>query len=230
MRRDIYLQEKQGGIRRNPLSHRLWLCLVGAVGALTLLMLVRPASPAIQGSAHDFSALHPDQQICILCHTPHNSDTSVIDAPLWNHDVTTKNYQVYNSPTMDATTGQPSGASRLCLSCHDGTVAVDSYGGQTGVIFLGGDVAVGADELTNDHPISFTYDDALAAQDAELFSPSSSPSGLGGTIAQDLLFNNQLECSSCHDVHNGPAAAAVNDHLVLITQAQSQLCLTCHNK
>jgi predicted CXXCH cytochrome family protein len=154
----------------------------------------------------------------------------VTDAPLWNHAVTNKTFQLYNSPTLDATPSQPAGASRLCLSCHDGTVAVDSYGGNSGSIFLGGDVAVGADELSNDHPISFAYDDALASQDGGLFAPSSTASGLGGTIAQDLLFNNQLECSSCHDVHNGASAAAVNDSLLVITQANSQICLTCHNK
>ncbi|NQU44278.1 cytochrome C [bacterium] len=184
----------------------------------------------IRGSAHDFSALTERQQICIFCHTPHDADISVASAPLWNHEVTVKQFQLYNSPTMDATVSQPTGASRLCLSCHDGTVAVDSYGGRPGVIFLGGDLGIGADELANDHPVSFVYNDALAAADRELFSPSSSPSGLGGTIQQDLLFGSQLECSSCHDVHNGPAATAVDEFLLVITQAQSQLCLTCHNK
>ena len=187
-------------------------------------------SATIQGSAHDFSALDPNQRLCIFCHTVHDADTSVTDAPLWNHAVTTKNYVIYNSPSLDATPGQPAGASRLCLSCHDGTIAVDSYGDDSGVIFLGGDLAIGADELNNDHPVSFVYDDALAVLDGELFSPSSSPSGLGNTIAHDLLLNDQLECSSCHDVHNGPAAAAVDDDLLVISRVQSQLCLTCHNK
>lgn len=214
------------------LTRKMILLVPGAllVLGIGLIMFTQTASATIKGSAHDFSALDPSQQLCIFCHTPHNADTTVTDAPLWNHAVTNRTYQLYNSPTMDATVSQPSGSSKLCLSCHDGTVAVDSYGGRAGIIFLGGDIAIGADELSNDHPISFTYDDALAARDGELFSPSSSPSGLGSTIAEDLLFNYQLECGSCHDVHNGPAAAAVNDSLLVITQAQSQLCLTCHDK
>ncbi|HOE96458.1 MAG TPA: cytochrome c3 family protein [Candidatus Sumerlaeota bacterium] len=220
------------GQRRRPAGRprRMITGLLLAAAIAVVLLSVQPAPATIRGSAHDFSGVDPEQQICIFCHTTHNADTTVTDAPLWNHDVTTKNYQVYNSPSLDATPGQPAGASRLCLSCHDGTIAVDSYGDRTGVIFLGGDAAIGADELTNDHPVSFTYDDSLAVQDGELFLPSSAPSGMGGTIAQDLLFNNQLECASCHDVHNGPAAAAVNDHLLTVTQVQSQLCLTCHNK
>jgi predicted CXXCH cytochrome family protein len=56
------------------------------------------------------------------------------------------------------------------------------------------------------------------------------PSGLGRTVAQDLLINDSLECSSCHDVHNGAAAMAVNEDLLYITPVQSQLCLTCHDK
>lgn len=224
------LVSDRAGKQRGTLYRGGIALAVAAVVVGGILMLSAPINAAIRGSAHDFSAFSPQQEICVFCHTTHNADTSVTDAPLWNHQVTTKNYQVYNSPTMDATTAQPSGASKLCLSCHDGTVAVDSYGGNAGSAFMGGDVAIGADELSNDHPVSFAYDDALATQDGELFSPSSAPSGLGGTIAQDLLFNNQLECSSCHDVHNGASAGAVNDSLLVITRANSQICLTCHNK
>jgi len=194
------------------------------------LLLANTGSARIQGSAHDLSVLDPDQRLCVFCHASHNTDTTIVDAPLWNHDTTTKNYQLYNSPTLDATVSQPQGASRLCLSCHDGTVAVDSYGGRTGTIFLGGDLAIGADELVNDHPVSFLYDDALATDDGELFMPTSTPSGLGGTIDEDLLFNGNLECSSCHDVHNGASAEAVNYSLLMISQVRSQLCLTCHDK
>jgi len=203
---------------------------VATVALVLSLALTRSSTATIQNSAHDFSSLDPNQQLCIFCHTTHGADTSVNDAPLWNHEVTQKQYTLYNSPTMDATTSQPQGVSRLCLSCHDGTVAVDSYGGQSGAIFLSGPVAIGADELNNDHPIAFIYDDVLAQTDGELHPPSSTDSGLGSTIANDLLFNGSLECGSCHDVHNGPAAAAVNDHLLMISRVQSQLCLTCHNK
>lgn len=209
---------------------RKWriLALIGSV--VMVAIIAQPVPAGIKGSAHDFSGLDDSQQICIFCHTAHNANTQVTDAPLWNHTVTSKVYRVYSSPTMDATVGQPSGASRLCLSCHDGTVAVDSYGGRSGVIKMGGPIAIGADDLANDHPVSFTFDAALATKDHGLFDPSSHPSGLGSTISKDMLIGSRVECSSCHDVHNGPAAAAVNDSLLMITQVQSQLCLTCHNK
>jgi len=214
---------------------KLFSASVAKSGALTLAVaalvgLPNLSSSGIEGSAHDFSALDSSQQICIFCHTAHNGDTTVQEAPLWNHAVTSKSYQVYNSPTMNASPGQPNGSSKLCLSCHDGTVAVDSYGGRTGSIFLAGSLAIGADELTNDHPVGFDYTDQLASDDGELFPPSSHDSSLGGKIREDMLFNNSLECASCHDVHNGGHAAAVDDSLLVITQTGSQLCLTCHNK
>ncbi len=80
--------------------------------------------------------------------------------------------------------------------------------------------------MSNDHPISFTYDAALATSDGELFDPSTISSGLGGTIAADMLFGNKLECASCHDVHN----AAGNPDLLVKANTASALCLTCHDK
>ena len=84
---------------------------------------------------------------------------------------------------------------------------------------------VGTD-LGNDRPVSFTSDTALATADGGRFDPSSQNSGLGGTIAADLLFAGQLECASCHDVHNGSGVAK----LLRKSNAGSALCLTCHDK
>jgi hypothetical protein len=105
--------------------------------------------------------------------------------------------------------GQPSGVSKLCLSCHDGTVAEDSFGGQVGTTFMSGSALVGTD-LSNDHPISFTYDDTLAGNDGGLYPPSTTNSGLGGTIAADMLFGGSMECGSCHDVHNADGNASTS--------------------
>lgn len=188
------------------------------------------SAQGIANSAHDFSGdgWNTSGEMCIVCHTPHNADTIVADAPLWNHEVTAvAAFTVYTGPgTLDATVGQPSGVSKLCLSCHDGTVAVDNFGGTTtGTITIGGGALVGTD-LSNDHPISLTYDAALATTDGGLFDPTAANSGLGGTITADLLFSNSLECGSCHDVHD----TAGNTMLLRVDNAGSALCMTCHNK
>ncbi len=182
----------------------------------------------IVGSAHDFSGetWNPSGEICIVCHTPHKADNSVTDAPLWNHEVTTATFTPYSSSTLDATVGQPDGVSKLCLSCHDGTVAIDNFGGKTnGTEFVQGDDLIGTD-LSNDHPVSFTYDAALATADGGLYDPTTTNSGLGGTIDEDMLISHKLECASCHDVHNGSGVG----NLLVKANGNSALCLTCHAK
>jgi predicted CXXCH cytochrome family protein len=186
-------------------------------------------SQHIAGSSHDFSTKtwNTSGEICIVCHTPHNANTSVSDAPLWNHTLSaTATYTMYTSSTLNSTAGQPDGSSKLCLSCHDGTVALENFGGvTTGTNLLTGTTVLGTN-LSNDHPISITYDAALATADGGLHNPSSALSGLGGTIAANMLTAGKMQCSSCHDVHN---SAGING-LLKKTNAGSALCLTCHNK
>lgn len=182
----------------------------------------------IVGSAHDFSndSWNTTSQICIVCHTTHNADVSVNDAPLWNHETTASSFTPYTSSTLDATAGQPDASSKLCLSCHDGTIAVDNFNGNTsGTSFLTGNSNVGTD-LNDDHPVSITYDASLASADGGLYNPTTTNSGLGGTISEDLLIGNQVQCASCHDVHNG---SGINKLLRKSNNA-SALCLTCHDK
>jgi predicted CXXCH cytochrome family protein len=204
--------------------------LTWGLGLLTVALVFVPIAGAdIAGSAHDFSAesWNTGGEICAPCHTPHNANTSETDAPLWDHAVTTATFTLYDSDTLDATVGQPSGISKLCLSCHDGTVALDSFGGSTGSTSLTGDASFGTD-LSNHHPVSLTYDATLVAADGELNAVTTTTS-LGGTIAEDLLFgsgSDQLECASCHDVHDRDE----NGMLLVIDNANSALCLTCHDK
>jgi predicted CXXCH cytochrome family protein len=203
---------------------------------LTMLMEIRH-------SHHDFSgAAWSNNEICVPCHTPHNADMNVMSAPLWNHEVTTASYTVYASSSLNAAPGQPSGVSRLCLSCHDGTVAFDNHGGATnGSRFTNfGNLST---ILSDDHPISFLYNSALAAVDGELRDPDTAPSGLGGTITDDLLENGSLECTSCHDVHisrntqgctgchntHGPVLTTKTLSL-RVSNDNSALCFTCHIK
>ncbi|MBN1349205.1 cytochrome c3 family protein [candidate division KSB1 bacterium] len=205
------------------LNFRLTLVL----GILLLLSSIA-MSQNIQGSAHDFSndSWNTSGQICIVCHTPHNADATVTNAPLWNHETTTATFTTYVSATMDATTGQPDASAKLCLSCHDGTIAVDNYGNQSGGShYMTGNALVGTN-LGNDHPISLTYNSSLASSDGGLHDPSTKNSGLGGTIAEDMLIGDKMQCASCHDVHNGSGVAK----LLRKSNAGSALCLTCHDK
>jgi len=193
-----------------------------------LLLFSQLSYSQITGSAHDFSGetWNTTGEICIVCHTPHNAMTGIADAPLWNHQLSTATFTLYSTGTLDATMGQPDGSSKLCLSCHDGTVALENFGGiTTGTTEITGDALIGTD-LSNDHPVSFTYNTALATADGELEDPSTGLSGLGGTIDDDMLISGKMQCSSCHDVHN---TAGIN-YMLLKSNSASALCLTCHLK
>ena len=204
--------------------------LIGTLLAATALIVLPTAAFAkISGSSHDLSSQSYTSEICNVCHTPHNASTvTTLGAPLWDHTVTTTaTFTVYSSTTLNASMGQPAGVSKLCLSCHDGSVAIDAFGGATGStsITSGAATYVGTD-LKNDHPVSFVYNTQLATDDGELFNPSAANSGPTSTINADLLFSSKVECASCHDVHNTANIAK----LLTVSNADSGLCLTCHDK
>ncbi|HED36185.1 MAG TPA: cytochrome C [Gammaproteobacteria bacterium] len=197
----------------------------------------------IVGTAHDLSANgYSGGEICVVCHTPHNSDTSVNEAPLWNHAVTSQTFTMYSTGTLDAAQdGQPSGTSKLCLSCHDGVTAIDSFGGNSGNIVMNDlSKAVGASgDLSNDHPISITYDTTLSQTDPGLHDPATQTVTIGaggdkirtGTVASLMLSGGKVQCSSCHDVHNNFVGPGTNDQPFLkVSKSGSLICLTCHNK
>lgn len=191
----------------------------------------------VAGSAHDFTTTGwSGGEICVACHTPHSGDSAQA-AQLWNHTVTATSFTMYSSVALNAIgTGQPGGISRLCLSCHDGTVGVDSFGGASGATFMSGSKVVGSSgNLADDHPISIRFDSALALADGSLHDPTTTTVTVGlsgsksktGTIEQLMLVDGTVQCTSCHDVHNNFTAG---EPLLRISTSGSQLCLSCHDK
>jgi len=185
-----------------------------------------------------------ETQLCVFCHTPHGAATSV--TPLWNRKVAgegyTQSYVLYDSSTLDAkqvqgSLEQPGGSSKLCLSCHDGTVAIGNVNVLNGtspssnpisnstIATTGGpNMPTGAGtttgftrnlgtNLSNDHPISVSYNDALAFRDGELRTPSANSSLVGTRTSSNkpkLKLENtgtpganqaQVQCTTCHDPH-----------------------------
>lgn len=170
-------------------------------------------------------------QVCVFCHTPHGGSTS---APLWNRTATAAAFTMYSSPTLDMTiAGSPQGVSLSCLGCHDGTVAFDALlnqpgsggGPPTGWTWAGGVsmmpagiTKVGPD-LSNDHPISVTYD---ITKDPAF---NAAASGKVGALPLYGTSKNQVECGTCHNPHD-----ATNVPFLRATNAASALCKTCHIK
>ncbi len=191
-------------------------------------------------SHHDFTTASWSGEACLPCHTPHNANMDVPNAPLWNHEQTVATFQLYQSPTLNSSPGQPSGHSKLCFSCHDGTVAVENHSGNTGGTRFTGFGNLTTD-LRDDHPVSFEYSTTLATDDGQLHDPQTTPSGLGGTIASDLLENGFMQCTSCHDPHlSRNTLGCVGCHVTIPgipvpmslwkSNDGSALCLTCHKK
>ncbi|MDD5176543.1 MAG: cytochrome c3 family protein [Sterolibacterium sp.] len=195
--------------------------IVAAAVTAVLFFAANSASAAgIAGSKHDFSAsAWSGTQICNVCHTPHNANQAA--GQLWNHALTAATFTLYASSTLNAAPGQPTGVSKLCLSCHDGTVALDSFGGATGTNFIANNSAKLGTDLSNDHPISFAYTAALATADGSLVTPASAALVVAGIP----LYGTNVECGSCHDVHS-----PTNGAFLRVSNAGSALCLKCHTK
>ena len=215
-------------------SGRRWTAIL--LVTATLAGGGRMASGAsITGTPHDLSGKGwGTTELCKFCHTPHLAQ-AVATAPLWNHQTTAiANYALYTSATFQgaSTVTQPGPTSKLCLSCHDGTVASDSFATagvlQNGTHFMTATATnlVGAASLggvSRDHPISFTYDAALATADQHLVTPASTNYVDAARLIP--LFNGKMECASCHATHDNQYGKFLRT-----SNAGSALCKACHTQ
>lgn len=215
----------------------------------------------VQGTKHDLSTGGPGpiksavvggtSETCVFCHTPHSA-ASIANAPLWNKDFNpsldpTPAYEVYDSDVLNAL-GYPNAdkpltslravhiKTRLCLSCHDGTIALGKLAnlpsglgsdipmlgttGTTDVPYAMPHEATGyiGVKLQDDHPVAIQYTNA---NDSEL---AASP--VGGKVKVEgpesgMFF---VECTSCHDPHN-----STNRKFMVDTNVGSNICKSCHN-
>ena len=118
------------------------LCLLLLLGVAGGLQAERISD--IRNTKHNLSATGPgplkavsETQVCVFCHTPHGAQ-NIPAAPLWNRNLSGATYTPYTSSSINATdiAAEPGGSSKLCLSCHDGTLAIGAVNvanGQTDV-------------------------------------------------------------------------------------------------
>jgi predicted CXXCH cytochrome family protein len=167
----------------------------------------------IKNTKHDLSAsgagtsykVAGETQVCKFCHVPHNAKASTL---LWARNASNQPTAFYsNTETMNATAGAVGATSLLCLSCHDG-VAVAGNAVLTGSAKLG-------TNLYNTHPIGINY----GAGDTALNTVAAA------TTAGIQLFSNNVECASCHKVHDNAIAPFLR-----VTLTGSALCTACHVK
>ena len=185
------------------------------------------AEGALADTVHNLTVTGPGTvkasgvgELCIFCHTPHRASQTYA---LWNRDIPPVTYNLYSSTTLEAALKQPVGASRLCLSCHDGTTALGSLrvAPAAGPVSLGpltGRASLGTD-LSDDHPVSFIYDAALSLKQGQLADPVTLPTPVR------LDNNQQMQCTSCHDPHDNRYRKFLR-----LDEPPGALCLACHKQ
>ena len=200
----------------------LALCLLGS--GLASPLVAQTASDMVN-TKHNLSVSGPgpiraltETRICIFCHTPHNATPL---SPLWNKELEPQNYQVYTSLTLKAgPLPQPSGPTKLCLSCHDGTIAMGAVVNPAGGISMAsgdmlppGSLANFGLDLSGHHPVSFPYHAALPNVE------------LAAAPPPDLVFGgtDEVHCITCHDPHRDTYG-----RFLLKDNRYSALCVTCH--
>jgi predicted CXXCH cytochrome family protein len=202
-----------------------------------------PLKKGIINSKHDFrptssatiravTDIGNEEHLCIYCHAPHNSSPGVY---LWNQQMSTTNFDTtgadlgkYSSSTLQSTVNEvtPADSSKLCLSCHDGTIALGKTITSGDVVFVQGsnymlpsnspsNLAGALNKgFTDDHPFAFVP----SLQNPQIKQP---PSDNAVTLP-----GGKLQCSSCHDPHN--EFADPNGYFLVEANKASAICTTCH--
>jgi predicted CXXCH cytochrome family protein len=246
----LSLLKKTGKKGERVMKRSIIVCL-----AIGLLLAVGSSAMAAGGgitaTLHDLSVTGTggiavgtatETRICVFCHAPHNP-TAATAGPLWNHTMSgATTFTPYSNPLgamkSGLTPGNPGAVSKLCLSCHDGSIAVNAYGGAAGSgtqlsgRFQIGAVTAGNSDLSKHHPVGIDYTAAMVAEDANglggLNDPSTAFAGNNAVMISDVLKAGMVECVSCHSVHDKNNTGS--KFLWTDDNTQSQLCLTCHDK
>jgi predicted CXXCH cytochrome family protein len=203
-----------------------------------LLLASGNAFAAIDGSAHDFVGdaswgagnSGGATEICAYCHTPHSANTNA--KPLWNKStLTTTSYTAYGTTiagTAISNGGTQSGATQLCLGCHDGSVAPGTVANPPNVtgwtdnatVMTSSNSAFQDNNFANDHPVGFDFSANPAAAGIQYADVSAAE------LAGYPMEGNNMTCATCHNVH----AATGVETLLVTTNENSAMCQDCHGK
>ncbi|GFO64829.1 cytochrome C [Geomonas paludis] len=204
---------------------------VGCLAAAGAAFAGYQAGTGVNGSLHDMNGIASANQdkagrVCVFCHAPHHAikdDLGATNYPLWNHTlVDPTKYTGYTWATpANATFGVADinvatvitdpliGPSRLCMSCHDGAIAIDQHGGLDGTMAQAGGTTVAnraklTNDLSNTHPIGFDYNAAATARNAAAGNGSATAGGAAEIVPSDYGFATGINVVST--VANQPIA------------------------
>jgi cytochrome c553 len=220
--------------------------------AAAIALFASQAMAAIALSSHDLSDANnvtnryrgqgPQISSCQFCHAPHNSNTGMTGAPLWNRDDYVYGGTLYTSGTFVGPEVLGT-ASLVCLSCHDGSTDMGntftgSQGFSAGATPMnqnfqgGGVVAVGSaasNGISDDHPVGIAYPGAAGAVTGYRAGALAVADG-----ARFYGATSQVECGTCHDPHGTSRQNGGSDGLAgnasFLRMDSGTICASCHTK
>ena len=241
------------------------MAAIGCLAAAGTALAGIPAGTGVNGSLHDMTLVVKDSadtmgRVCVYCHTPHHAVVTDGSAnlPLWNHALTPDDqFTAYTWATPNNSNDGAfdivdplAGPSRLCMSCHDGSIAVDEHGsafaspgtgreeGSKGLIGNLGTTADGigranlTKDLSNTHPIGFDYNEIAAYRNSKSSHGSLSAGGATEIVPATYGYANAYQVSNAADgtyniiSRNDPGSnKTIGDNLY---GGNIMTCATCH--
>ena len=198
----------------------------------------------VAATVHNLSVTGPGEfratsetQICKFCHIPHNA---VVPEQLWGRRLPDSVYELpagRRDASVRTRATQPDGSSRMCLSCHDGTIALGEVAREPREIRMAGSQRLGpghrgflGTDLTGSHAISFVVPDGdpvdvEPGRDMGL-KPLSSIEADG-----DVKLDGQgkMQCTTCHDPHSDVNFVEGEVPRFWVKSSVSEVCFTCHD-
>ena len=211
--------------------------MIFALAAIFVLGFTAVSFADTLNSAHNLTGVIGAPEICAVCHSPHDSGANrAVNGPLWNHELSTLTFTMYSTSIIgnEAAPAAPGGTSRLCLGCHDGVTGLEAFGGATtSTNVITGNAKIPDLNGTNanlqgTHPISVAYVASKSGMTSDITNTL-----IGIDPIENLLINGNIECSTCHDVHNNTEGGEVPTGAVSMLRmdnSASDLCLSCHVK
>ncbi|MFQ5600479.1 MAG: cytochrome c3 family protein [Candidatus Krumholzibacteriia bacterium] len=206
----------------------LTLGVVLLLGVQSSRAFQAPQADRVSDTVHNLSSTGPGQTrsdevnaVCRFCHVAHGGSDMGL---LFNKPDTDAVFTPYSSPTLRSQPGTPFGISRMCLACHDGTIALGDllsddqvWSFPPGREYL--EPGFGGIEpmLRDDHPVSFRYEDALTGGNDEIRDPAALPPEL------HLEAGEFVGCATCHDAHDNILGSFLRR-----PADDAALCLDCH--
>ncbi len=204
-------------------NKRALLITLGVVSAFAWAIPARSQSSVVDTKHNlSLSVIGPAQNThypgaCSMCHAAHGSFGP---QQMWARPDSLAVYQPYQSESIKAYVGQPTGASKRCLSCHDGTLALAPSHGENfgaGVRLTEASSSYIGTDLRDDHPVSFSYIESISSGRRDL-APASA---LTGPVKLDRA--GFVQCTSCHDPHDNTYG-----HFLTQPNRNGELCVNCH--